>query len=128
MRAKVSFEWRDDIKVYVLWGDQKADTSKAQIFYQDPRLNELGLRMISNEDITTNATMAEYDTHRVMLGVPDGSRDLKQELSTLYDGNLDQLNAISLKKGCFLGQELTARIHYRGLVSHAGRICSKSGW
>jgi folate-binding protein YgfZ len=51
-----------------------------------------------------------------MLGVPDGSRDMIIAKSTLLECNLDKLNGISWSKGCYMGQELTARMHYRALV------------
>jgi folate-binding protein YgfZ len=48
--------------------------------------------------------------------VADGSRDMLIEKSTLAEGNFDFLNGVSWTKGCYVGQELTARMHYRGLV------------
>ena len=38
------------------------------------------------------------------------------EKSTLLEGNADHLNGVDWQKGCYLGQELTARVHYRGLL------------
>ena len=110
LRAKVKFDVLD-LKIYAIWEDQPPKGA-----YLDPRLDQLGHRLLSEKIIETNAGLDDYDLHRAKLTVPDGSRDLKPELSTIYDGNLDMLNAVSLKKGCFLGQELTARVHYRGLV------------
>ena len=54
--------------------------------------------------------------HRLALGIADGSRDMIVEKSTLSEGNFDFLNGISWTKGCYVGQELTARIRYRALV------------
>ena len=48
-------------------------------------------------------------------GIPDGSRDLIPEKSTMDEARMDTLNAIDYDKGCYVGQELTARMHYRGL-------------
>ena len=111
LRAKADFQIRDDLKIYAGW-----DNDMPEGAYIDPRLTDLGWRLVTDKVLTTSGTLADYDQHRAKLTVPDGSRDLKPELSTVYDGNLDLLNAVSLKKGCFLGQELTARVHYRGLV------------
>ena len=57
-----------------------------------------------------------YDRLRLEAGVPDGSRDMVVEKAILLENNLDELHAISWQKGCYMGQELTARTRYRGLV------------
>ena len=48
--------------------------------------------------------------------MPDGSRDLVTEKSTLLESGFEELNGVDFAKGCFVGQELTARMKYRGLV------------
>ncbi|WP_282183908.1 hypothetical protein [Azospirillum sp. TSO35-2] len=53
---------------------------------------------------------------RLGLGVPDGSRDLIPEKSIPLENRMDALNAISWDKGCYMGQELTARTKYRALI------------
>ncbi len=58
----------------------------------------------------------DYDRLRISLGVPDGSRDLPVEKAILLENGFDELNAIDWDKGCYMGQELTARTRYRGLV------------
>ena len=57
-----------------------------------------------------------YERLRVYYGLPDGSRDLQIEKSLPLEAYFDQLNAIDWEKGCYVGQELTARTRYRGLV------------
>lgn len=57
-----------------------------------------------------------WDRLRLSLGVPDGSRDLVPEKTVLLEANYDSLNAIAWDKGCYMGQELTARTRYRGLL------------
>ena len=58
----------------------------------------------------------EYDRLRISLGVPDGSRDLDVERSPLLENGFDELHGIDWDKGCFMGQELTARTKYRALI------------
>jgi hypothetical protein len=53
---------------------------------------------------------------RLTLGVPDGSRDLVVEKSILLESGFDELNGVDWQKGCYIGQELTARTKYRGLI------------
>lgn len=57
-----------------------------------------------------------WDRRRIELAIPDGSRDMIVGQSTLIECNIDRLNGIAWEKGCYMGQELTARMHYRGLV------------
>jgi len=59
---------------------------------------------------------AEYDRLRLTLGLPDGSRDLVADKSILLESGFDELNGVDWQKGCYMGQELTARTKYRGLV------------
>jgi hypothetical protein len=57
-----------------------------------------------------------YDALRLGLGVPDGSRDLPVEKALLLESGFDELNGIDWQKGCYMGQELTARTKYRALI------------
>ncbi len=58
----------------------------------------------------------DYEALRLSLGVPDGSRDLPVEKALLLENGFDELNGVDWKKGCYVGQELTARMKYRLLV------------
>lgn len=92
--------------------------------FVDPRLAALGARAILPAGAAAAleaagfapAAAADYERLRLSLGVPDGSRDLPVEKAILLENGLDELNAIDWRKGCYMGQELTARTRYRGLV------------
>lgn len=93
--------------------------------FVDPRLSALGMRAILPEDKaqdffdnqrTTLASVEDYELHRLKLGAPDGSRDVLIDRGVLLECGFDELNAIDWDKGCYMGQELTARTRYRGLV------------
>lgn len=95
------------------------------IAFVDPRSAAMGVRLVvpraEARAALISAGLTEqspdaYDRHRLAQGMPDGSRDLLVEKSTLIEARFDELNAISWTKGCYLGQELTARTRYRGLV------------
>jgi len=88
------------------------------IVFVDPRLAALGARAYFDLSAlpAETGTGADYDRLRISLGVPDGSRDLPVEKAILLENGFDELNAIDWDKGCYLGQELTARTRYRGLV------------
>lgn len=138
LRSKVTLEdFSENYAVAALLGDDafvaldippepgRARSWQGGILYVDPRLPALGARAILPSE-GAEATLASagfapaagdaYDAHRLALGVPDGSRDLTVEKSTLLESNYDELNGIAWDKGCYLGQELTARTKYRGLV------------
>ncbi|SDF57138.1 hypothetical protein SAMN05216241_101493 [Limimonas halophila] len=96
------------------------------VAFTDPRLGQLGARAVLPR-ATMEQTLREagfavsddvsaYDKLRLGLGVPDGSRDLEVERATLIESGFDELHGIDWDKGCFLGQELTARMKYRGLA------------
>ena len=50
------------------------------------------------------------------LGLPDGTRDMIVDKSILLESGFDELNGVDWNKGCYMGQELTARTKYRGLI------------
>jgi folate-binding protein YgfZ len=94
------------------------------VVYVDPRLVGLGARAIIPQDRIAALEQAgfrelpfdEYDRLRLSLGVPDGSRDLPVEKALLLENGFDELNGVDWQKGCYVGQELTARMKYRALV------------
>ncbi len=102
-----------DLRVYVAWD---GDPESAALAARDPRLPEAGWRILSAVPMATNATAADWDSHRMSLGLPDGSRDMEAEKSILLEAGFDELHGVSWTKGCYMGQELTARTKYRGLV------------
>ena len=93
--------------------------------YVDPRLAAAGARALLPREEAGGALRdagfaegegAEYERRRIDLGLPDGDRDLTVEKSVLLDYGFEELNGVDFDKGCFLGQEVTARTKYRGLV------------
>ncbi|MBP2310956.1 YgfZ/GcvT domain-containing protein [Azospirillum soli] len=95
------------------------------IAFTDPRLPALGARAFLPKADAVAAleaagfvqrTPEDYDRHRLALGVPDGTADLVPDKSIPLENDLDDLNAISWDKGCYMGQELTARTKYRALI------------
>ena len=114
LRAQVAL--RDvsaDFHVYVAWGEAPAD---GDIVVADPRLPEAGWRVLSPVSLATDADADDWDSHRLALGLPDGSRDLETEKTVLLEAGFDELGGVSWSKGCYMGQELTARTKYRGLL------------
>jgi tRNA-modifying protein YgfZ len=102
-----------DLDVYAAWDGERPD---AGIAAPDPRLPDAGWRILSSTPVATNASRDDWDRHRLALGLPDGSRDMEAEKSALLEAGFDELHGVSWSKGCYMGQELTARTKYRGLV------------
>jgi folate-binding protein YgfZ len=95
------------------------------IAFIDPRLVRLGVRVLLPPATLGPTLEAQgfaplepeaYERVRITAGVPDGSRDLLTEKSTLLESGFEELHGVDFAKGCFVGQELTARMKYRGLV------------
>jgi folate-binding protein YgfZ len=95
------------------------------VVFVDPRLAALGARAflprgeaeaIARTAGFSAAPFAEYEALRIGLGVPSGSRDLIPDKGILLENGFDELHGVDWDKGCYMGQELTARTRYRGLV------------
>jgi folate-binding protein YgfZ len=113
LRAKASMEAVDGA-VHVLW-DAPPDESG---WRADPREPGLGWRAIGAAPAAA-ATMvdaAAYDAHRIACGVGDLTRDRLIDKVYAVEANLDLLNGVDFKKGCFVGQEITSRMKRRGTV------------
>ncbi|MBI1985629.1 MAG: folate-binding protein YgfZ, partial [Rhodospirillales bacterium] len=138
LRSRVTLEdVSDNFAVAALFGDNwrdgfgLGDAAGAAVAFAggvvcvDPRLADAGGRVVLPRGTAEavlrqagleKATAAEYDRLRLSLGLPDGSRDLVVDKSILLESGFDELNGVDWKKGCYIGQELTARTKYRGLV------------
>jgi len=114
LRAKVALRAADELTVYAAW--QAAPALPAAIVAADSRLPEAGWRVLSAAPLPTTALPVDWDRHRLALGLPDGARDLESEKTVLLEAGFDELNGVSWSKGCYMGQELTARTRYRGLI------------
>ncbi len=98
--------------VYAAWDG----APPAGLSAPDPRLPEAGYRLLSDTPLETNASADEYAAHRIALGLPDGPPDLEVDKTLLLEAGFDELSGVAWDKGCYMGQELTARTKYRGLV------------
>ncbi len=140
LRSKVAVAGQDTGQqgwtVFALWGDGAAralglgeQPGTARPFadglaFIDPRLAAAGLRAwlpAGGEKALVAAgfapgAFADWDAARIQLGLPDGSRDLVPDKAILLENGFDELKGVDWHKGCYMGQELTARTKYRGLV------------
>jgi folate-binding protein YgfZ len=124
LRAKISI---DDLSaslgVMALWnGSGAIADSEYGLSYADPRLPDLGKRVILPPDLATEAaadlgasnTDADaYDAHRIALGVPRGGQDFIYLDTFPHEADMDQLGGVDFAKGCYIGQEVVSRVEHR---------------
>jgi folate-binding protein YgfZ len=142
LRADVTIEdWSDRFMVAAVIGDARAalglGDSEAALFgggvaFADPRATAPGARVLLPRDGGMAAleaaglaagTTADYDRLRLDHALPDGSRDIVVEKGFLIENGIDDLGGVDFDKGCYIGQELTARTKYRGSVKrHLYRV------
>ena len=121
---RVVAAWGDEVPAVFqnLWADPRPLPGVYRnIIFQPSDLNELNKKK--------KADFKFY--HRLCIGrkIPCGGRDIAWGEDTAADIGLDRLNGVSYAKGCYLGQELTSRMHHRGLAKkglYAVRIAGEA--
>jgi folate-binding protein YgfZ len=116
LRSKIEIA---EVDYTVLAAFGSAPLTSDTTIYPDPRSPALGIRMLlppSPEADESLIPFALYDRLRIAEAVPDGSRDMEVGKAILLENNIDLLNGVAWDKGCYTGQELTARTRYRGLI------------
>jgi folate-binding protein YgfZ len=87
--------------------------SQEHMVIPDPRLTELGYRWLASADDPAPGWLA----HRLSLGVTEGRAELGSDKILWLECNAAELNGVSFAKGCYVGQENTARMNYRSKVN-----------
>lgn len=105
LRAKVDVKKNDELSVV---------QNFSQGDFADPRNPAMGFRTYSIN--TSLSSENSYHPQRIALKIPESEHDLTYEKSFIIEFNFDELNAIDYQKGCYVGQEMTARTHYLGQV------------
>ena len=109
LRSKVELEdVSSQFNILAFWDGDAPENTLA-----DPRTPKTGWRMFAPIDVT--AGQEDYNLWRLQNGLPD-TGDFLRERSMMLECNMDLLHAVSFDKGCYMGQELTARTHYRALI------------
>jgi len=134
LRSNVEITFQDTKDVYIVYGSdlikfisnlkmtyQEGYTKNISdnLFFIDPRNKSLGLRVYSNnlsnefKEIAPGI-LSDWHYLRIRNTIPHPYKDLEKEKSFIIENNFEQINAIDFNKGCYIGQENTARQKYRG--------------
>jgi folate-binding protein YgfZ len=132
LRRPVDLAHETGLSVWILWEtttppDNPPATLPATLpvgALRDSRHPDLGWRLLAPADATANAQGSDtgpasldmWHAVRIAAAVPQGPVDLIPERALMLEAGLDRLGAVDFEKGCYVGQEVTARTHYRGLV------------
>ena len=125
LRAKVEIkDAAGEVVVAVSVGDVRARPQGA-IAFVDPRCDRLGDRLLLPAPAVTDlvARMGAqrmppetYDGYRIALGVPEGGRDYALGDTFPHEADFDLFNSVSFTKGCYVGQEVVARMQNKSVV------------
>ena len=131
LRRKIEITISPNLWVGHIWGEEHAEFSvpTSCIRARDERHKALGSLVLFSETdgLPEQAEVKYWQTLRISLGVPEGAADLTPHRALMLEAGLDLLGAIDFEKGCYVGQEVTARTHYRGLVKRRLLPISASG-
>lgn len=83
----------------------------------DPRHADLGRRSLAAAAPDDEDVSADYRSHRLSLGIAEGAAELGSDQTLWLEANAAELNGVSFTKGCYVGQENTARMNWRQKVN-----------
>lgn len=107
LRSQVEIKKNDELRIFFNQENQGL---------ADPRTPNLGHRLYTTLTPNPLSLTPSYHHIRISLKIPESEHDLTYEKSFILEFGFDDLNAIDYTKGCYVGQELTARTHYRGEI------------
>ncbi|RWS09126.1 hypothetical protein B4U79_00525 [Dinothrombium tinctorium] len=140
LRKKVTIDFSNGYSVFSIYPNIDAINANLKfeltkqirdrklLLTKDPRLNLLGYRLLIQNGSDVNfisdivkksvseATVDDYREYRYKLGVGEGIIDHPVENCFPLECNADYLHGVSFHKGCYVGQELTARIYHTGVI------------
>ena len=138
LRQALKISFLKDINTHcIIYNDLPSDIKKDLVKFNivknnnsfillDPRKNKYLARIWMNKKdipslpvkLTKGSSYKRLELERIKNSIPDSLIDLEKEKSFILNFNFDNLNAISFKKGCYIGQENTSRQNYRGKIKY----------
>ena len=121
LRSKLLINEMTNLNSYSVFGDLKKDEG-AILFTNDPRNKNIGHKLIHEQQhpeiLNDFNEIDEKKYHEILIQntVPLSHYDLEENKSLLLENNFENLNSISWEKGCYIGQEITARMKYKALL------------
>ncbi len=126
LRSLVEIRIVDNFKMAQIFDkiDDFNNLAKNCHIFLDPRTQEMGYRIFfkdcghfaTQNQLSISDDQNRYHLKRILLKIAEGEYDLAYDKSFILEYGFDNLNAIDYKKGCYMGQEVTARTHYRGQI------------
>ncbi|MEO5586508.1 MAG: folate-binding protein, partial [Novosphingobium sp.] len=110
LRRKIAI--RIDPGVAVHWRSHTGDGAAS-----DPRFDALGERWVAPVEDSDESADDEWRAHRLKLGVAEGRAELGDGQTLWLECNAAELNGVSFTKGCYVGQENTARMNWRQKIN-----------
>ncbi|AEI38319.1 MAG: folate-binding protein [Zymomonas mobilis subsp. pomaceae] len=114
LRRAIAIEVDPNITVH--WSLIEAD-DKCIRGWPDPRLPDLGFRWLQESQDNALSAVTLWKKHRLILGVTEGQAELGQDKTLWLEANARELNGVSFTKGCYVGQENTARMNWRQKIN-----------
>ena len=128
LRASVEIkDVSENYKLLALWGPNACSSgpTKGTIAFIDPRHSGLGQRILAEARFATDIASATngskvspeaYHAHRIALGIPEGGKDYDFGDAYPHEADFDLFNGVSFTKGCYVGQEIVARMQHKTVV------------
>ena len=124
LRSNVDFKENIEITSLLFFTQNTPKIEKKIITFNDPRNANIGLKIyLNSNDLKSiefdNIQEYNYDKYKEILIkniIPHTPDDLIENKSNLLENNFQNINAISWSKGCYVGQDITARMKYRALL------------
>lgn len=138
LRSKIHLKVVDEGEwnVFATWGGNASETSGPQMQHVpdptapirlvDPRVPAFGQRvLLPSQDALPNAegmdqlesaNLESYTLRRYFHGIAEGQKEILKDHALPQESNIDFMNGVDFRKGCYIGQELTIRTHHTGVV------------
>ncbi len=133
----VAIIWPEELENLISIENINIEENSNVIIFEDPRHDQLGYRIVGNPNTLENLcdtcgfvmrNISYHENLRVILGIPDGRKDIEHSKGLLREYGFDELGGIDWNKGCYMGQELTARTKYRALIKKRLLPISGDDW